>query len=202
MAGGVRNVHRITPEWLAGVVTYYEKHGLKKTAEHYSVAEAQARRYLARAADEGLFSGELPHAVSHPKTASNGDRAHYAVARKIGQYLDEVAAGIGSSNAIALGQTPGMPAWTKDPAQVRKAAEWHRERAGTEQGVKRLRTLQRVRDLEYAAEVLESEGEDETLEAYFIANAGEYAAANGIEYATFREAGVPARVLREAGIAR
>jgi hypothetical protein len=95
-----------------------------------------------------------------------------------------------------------VPAWTKDPETVRTAAAWLRERVTKEQGVKRLRTLQRVRDLEYAAELLEEEPEADSLEAYFIANAREYAEANGIEYATFREVGVTAKVLREAGITR
>jgi hypothetical protein len=204
MADGVRNVHRITPEWLAGVVTYYEKHGLAKTAAHYSVAESQARRYLVRAQSEGLYAGEIPQAVSHPKTArsSNGRADSIGVGRKLGQYLDEVAAGRSGSDAVALGQIPGVPAWTKDPETVRTAAAWLRERVTKEQGVKRLRTLQRVRDLEYAAELLEEEPEGDSLEAYFIANARAYAEANGIEYATFREVGVTAKVLREAGITR
>jgi len=102
---------------------------------------------------------------------------------------------------VALGQIPNLPAWTKEPEQVRAAAEWLRTRATEEQGVKRLKTLQRVRDLEYAAETLELEPE-ESLEAFFIANAKEYADATGIEYATFRDVGVPARVLKAAGIAR
>src|SRR5215467_3890272 len=201
MAGGVRNVHRITPEWLAGVVTYYEKHGLAGSAKHYSVSPMQIRKYLSRATDEGLYSGELPSVSGTHARKSNGQAHPLGVSRKLGLYLDEVDAGGGGSDAVALGQIPNLPAWTKEPEQVRAAAEWLRTRAAEEQGVKRLKTLQRVRDLEYAAETLELEPE-ESLEAFFIANSKEYADATGIEYATFRDVGVPARVLKAAGIVR
>lgn len=201
MANGVRNVHRITPEWLAGVVTYYEKQGLAKSASHYSVSPAQIRKYLSRAADEGLYAGELPTISGSHARSSNGKGHPLGTSRKIGAYLDEVAEGRGGVEAVALGQIPKLPAWSRDPAQVRKAAEWLRDRAAKEQGVKRLRTLQRVRDLEYAAEELEAEPAD-SLEGFFIANAAEYAQAAGIEYATFRDVGVPARVLKAAGITR
>src|SRR5262245_32116368 len=203
MAGGVRNVHRITPEWLAGVVTYYEKHGLAKSAAHYSVAEMQVRKYLQRAQGAGLYEGELPSVTgTHARAKRNGKGSYsFSNARKLGAYLDEVAEGRGGSEAIALGQIPGVPAWSKDPEVVRQAAAWLRERASSEGSLKRVRTLQRVRELEYAAEELELEPE-ESLESYFIAHAREWAEGAGIEYATFREVGVSARVLKAAGITR
>lgn len=40
------------------------------------------------------------------------------------------------------------------------------------------------------------------LEAEFVASAASYAARKGISYTAFREVGVPASVLRDAGIAR
>ena len=41
-----------------------------------------------------------------------------------------------------------------------------------------------------------------TLEAAFVEHAGSYSERKGISYAAWREAGVPADVLRRAGISR
>jgi len=83
-----------------------------------------------------------------------------------------------------------------------RSKEWYQQRIealrakmttdGVSQ-VSKLRMLQQVRDFERKA----SDAEDPTQE--FVAIAGTYSDLHRIEYETWREMGVPARVLKEAG---
>jgi hypothetical protein len=71
-------------------------------------------------------------------------------------------------------------------------------------GVARLQTLQNLRDLEAKKAAIEkqnvSKDELKELEADFIDAAAEYGDSKGIDYQTWRQAGVPAAVLKKAGI--
>ena len=67
---------------------------------------------------------------------------------------------------------------------------------------KELDLLQRRRDLQRELDTLGDGSELETLEADFVAVAAEYGERKGIEYATWREIGVPAATLKKAGISR
>lgn len=69
--------------------------------------------------------------------------------------------------------------------------------------IKRLLLNQEIIDLEERKKQVEAEAEmsDPTIyEAGFIEHAGAYAEANGISAKDFRAMGVPAKVIREAGI--
>jgi hypothetical protein len=68
--------------------------------------------------------------------------------------------------------------------------------------LQRIHLIQSRRDLEQRlAAIGESSGDDmPTLEAAFVEVAAEYGQRKGIDYATWREAGVPADVLQRAGI--
>lgn len=68
--------------------------------------------------------------------------------------------------------------------------------------IKRLLLLQERRDVEAAIEALQAESDVESTEEAFISNAASYGARKGIQYATWREFGVSADVLRRAGIVR
>lgn len=71
----------------------------------------------------------------------------------------------------------------------------------TAEGVQRLQLLQRREDLQRLA--LEAvPQEDEALVEAFIEVAAVYGERKGISYSTWREVGVPAEVLRRAGIKR
>ena len=71
-------------------------------------------------------------------------------------------------------------------------------------GAARVELLQRRRDLQDEVERLEQDGgvDLDTLKEGFIRHGREYAERKGISYQTFREFGVPAAVLKEAGIPR
>ncbi len=68
--------------------------------------------------------------------------------------------------------------------------------------LQRVHLIQERRDLEHRIEARSAESGDDlpTLEAAFIEVAAEYGERKGIDYATWREAGVPADVLQKAGI--
>lgn len=68
--------------------------------------------------------------------------------------------------------------------------------------VKRLELMQDRRDIEAQLADLQAEPDMSSVEAGFVAHAANYAARKGIQYATWREAGVAAELLTRAGISR
>jgi hypothetical protein len=68
--------------------------------------------------------------------------------------------------------------------------------------LKRLHLIQQRKSIE--SRLVEGEGGEDisSLEGAFVQAAVEYGARKGIDYATWREAGVPADVLRRAGVHR
>jgi hypothetical protein len=68
--------------------------------------------------------------------------------------------------------------------------------------VKRLELIQRRLDLEDRLAEEQDLPDLETLEAEFVAVAADYASRKGITYTAFRELGVPASALKQAGIPR
>lgn len=67
---------------------------------------------------------------------------------------------------------------------------------------KRVELIQRRLDLERKLIDLEDEPDVDALQASFVTAAKDYSERKGISYTAWREAGVPAAVLREAGIPR
>lgn len=74
--------------------------------------------------------------------------------------------------------------------------------SGSLKPMKRLETLQAVRDIDAQLEALQAEPDMTAVEAGFVEHAASYGARKGIAYATWREFGVPADVLNKAGISR
>jgi hypothetical protein len=68
--------------------------------------------------------------------------------------------------------------------------------------LQRLQLIQLRKDIEAAAETEDDPAEGERLRKAFVKAARPYSKSKGISYATWREIGVPADVLREAGITR
>src|SRR5438270_13940213 len=68
--------------------------------------------------------------------------------------------------------------------------------------IERLGLVQLRHDLEAAAQDDDDPAEGERLRKQFVKHARAYSRAKGIGYAAWREVGVPADVLREAGITR
>ena len=68
--------------------------------------------------------------------------------------------------------------------------------------IQELELIQERRDLEVELAGLEAKTDLSRVEQGFVKAAKPYAARKGISYASFREIGVPAEVLRKAGITR
>jgi hypothetical protein len=66
----------------------------------------------------------------------------------------------------------------------------------------RLELIQRRLDLENRLAAEHDQPDLDRLQDAFVAVAADYAARKGITYTAFRELGIPAKVLKEAGIAR
>lgn len=95
----------------------------------------------------------------------------------------------------------GRPA---DPSQVQERLDTVLQQLVAANPLTRVMLIQERMNLE--AELAAITGEDaepfEALEAAFIEHAADWAARKQVTYAALRESGVPARVLRLAGIAR
>lgn len=68
--------------------------------------------------------------------------------------------------------------------------------------LKRLHLIQQRKSLEMRLAAGDGGEDISALESAFIEAASEYGSRKGIDYATWREAGVPAEVLRRAGVHR
>ncbi|MDJ0960446.1 MAG: hypothetical protein QNJ88_07290 [Acidimicrobiia bacterium] len=121
-------------------------------------------------------------------------------------HKDALAEGRRQSRAIkqyleALGsRRPGRPV-TPDSIRAR-IARIDEKLANENDPLKRVDLHQAKLDAQAALHNAESAADIEALEAGFIANAGPYSARKGISYAAWREVGVPATVLKKAGIGR
>ncbi len=102
-------------------------------------------------------------------------------------------------NAIDQPKRRGRKVSVDDLRRRRTQAE---AEAQTGSGAARLKALQSVRDLDarIAAEEASDSVDIDALQAAFVSVAAEYGESHGIEYPTWRSAGVPAEVLKAAGI--
>jgi hypothetical protein len=67
---------------------------------------------------------------------------------------------------------------------------------------KRVELIQRRLDLEEQLVAMQEEADLDALEKGFVAAAAEYSERKGISYTAWREAGVPAATLKQAGVRR
>lgn len=126
------------------------------------------------------------------------------VTNGIGRYLDEVEAGaVNGKRTVHLGALKGFPQSTDDPEVVARAIKEVQARAQEGTAIERLRRTQRVLNLTRALDELTAATEDTgEAQAFFIKHALAWATEHGIGYSAFRAMGVPAAVLREAGMSR
>lgn len=95
---------------------------------------------------------------------------------------------------------PGRPV---TPDSIRQKIESLEEKIGTEPDpLKRLEYRQSRLDAEDALESAEASENLDELEAEFISVAKSYSDRKGLNYSVWRDEGVPAKVLKEAGIPR
>ncbi len=95
---------------------------------------------------------------------------------------------------------PGRPVTAES---VRKRIEAINERLETEEDpLKQVELRQELLDAEATLKEIESKEDLEELEKAFIEAAKSYSERKGISYTAWRQVGVPARVLKAAGIPR
>jgi len=122
--------------------------------------------------------------------------------RIVGNYLRDIREGV-ASGMVQLGQMEGFKGSTSDPKVVRAAAEKLAARADeTTSVLVELKLRERVRQLHEAAAMLDDVAHGQSSRDLFIEYGAQWADENGISYETFREMGVPADVLKQAGITR
>jgi hypothetical protein len=91
----------------------------------------------------------------------------------------------------------------RTPESVKKQLATVQESIKTASGARRLELIQQRRDLEVEMAGMQAGGPDlSALEKEFVKSAKSYSDRKGITYGTWREFGVPAEVLRKAGIGR
>lgn len=123
----------------------------------------------------------------HKEAMAKGRRAATAV----GAYIE------------ALGTAKPARRRHLTPDQIEEQLVAARAAVGDESGTRKLAAAQHVVDLERRLVEATIPGPDfDALEAAFVEWAPYYAASKGISYAAFRATGVPAAVLKRAGISR
>lgn len=121
------------------------------------------------------------------KAAIASGRAEGAVVRR---YLESL-------------QQKGRPGRRIDPERTRaRLAELDKKISASDDQLTRLDLVQTKLDLEAKLADLSAQQDSTALEAEFAEVAKSFAARKGIGYAAFRAVGVPAAVLKRAGIAR
>ena len=132
-----------------------------------------------------------------PRTMTDEHKAALAEGReqgrKVGAYLQALDAA-----------APKKRGRRRTPDSIRTRLEAIGKDFESATALKRLELAQERRDLE--AEMAALEGDSpidlDALRADFVASAKDYAERKGISYAAFREVGVPADALKDAGIPR
>lgn len=89
----------------------------------------------------------------------------------------------------------------KSPEVIERRLGEAKAKVPTSTGLRRLQAVQKVRNLERELAILSPNGSIEQYEKDFIASAKSYSQKNNIDYGSWRAVGVPARVLKKAGIA-
>jgi len=90
----------------------------------------------------------------------------------------------------------------RTPDSVRKRLAAIEKELPESAGTRRLEMMQERRDLNTELAVMAVKTDMNAVEKGFVKAAKEYSESKGISYSTWREAGVPADVLRRAGITR
>lgn len=163
----------------------------RKTATKRAPRKAAARK-----------AGRQPGPLSPEAKASQGEKMTRT--KTVSRYLQFLADGGTGDGAITItGVGDAKYKKTTDPVEIQEAIV--RERAKLQEmpiGAKRLVALQKIRDMEAAFDRLVDSPNGASPEAAFVEVARAYSDENGIDYGTWRDAGVPARVLKLAGIER
>ena len=94
------------------------------------------------------------------------------------------------------------PGRRRTPENMRKRIAAIENEIDAAKPLQRLHLTQEKTDLESKIEAAEAVADISAFEDEFVAEARDYGEANGINYSTWRTIGVPAAVLKRAGISR
>lgn len=126
---------------------------------------------------------------THRKALAKGRRQ----AKVVRDYLD----------ALEADSNKGSPGRPSDPDAVReKIADYDKRIEEEDDPLRRVELIQKRMDSEDHLRDLEATPDVESHEEEFVRVAKEYSERKGITYSAWRELGVPASVLKEAGIPR
>jgi hypothetical protein len=129
-----------------------------------------------------------------PRQMSDEHKAALAKGREQGRAVREYLA------ALEQERKPGRKV---DRGTIEKRISEVQQRVDEEPDpAKRVELIQRRLDLEEQLIAMEDEVDLGALEEGFVAEAAEYSERKGISYTAWREAGVPAAALKQAGIRR
>ena len=132
--------------------------------------------------------------AAKPRTMSDAHKAALAEGRELGravrQYLE------------ALDSTKPQRGRRRTPDSVRKRLAKLPDEIATADAAKRVSLIQERIDLERELAELSNSTDIAALETGFVAAAKRYSEIKGLSYAAWREAGVPAAVLKAADIRR
>jgi hypothetical protein len=179
-----------------GSITVDKKSGRYITTLRSRYAGTYETEDEAHAALDALIeSGEIP-AAGRARTKSAVPRGD---ANAVAEYLTALAGNGRITRAVQLGALgKGLPQSTDDPAVVEQAIEHIQQRMPDLTRLQQLHAQQRIIELRRAAASLDGGN----LTDRFVQVARAYGEANGIEYAAWRAMGVPAAVLKQAGVER
>lgn len=187
---------RVTDDDLVKIWEAYQAGGYGAVDKLTGFTRSYVRALVARA--RLIAEGSAPK-VQGEKPSS------VTVTRSIGRFIAECqrVALNGKSGSVSLGALPGFPSHTSDPKILEKAIGHYQARlASPITTIQEIKIRQRIMDLRAAMERLSYEPADDRDRAIFMAWGAAWARENGISYGAFREMGLSAEVLREAGITR
>ncbi len=128
-----------------------------------------------------------------PKTVTADQKLAMKEGRRDSGHIDAYL------KAIARPKPRGRPDRLDQLAQRLNKAQ---AEAASSEGIARLKSLQTAADLQHRIDSATAGNEEDTvaLESAFVDVAARYSERHGISYATWREAGVPASMLKRAGV--
>lgn len=189
---------RLTDERKAEVLAMANEGGPEAVAKAYGYSLGYATQLATKC---GYRKPGAANRGAYTKERADATRITKAVAR----YLDQCREhGANGKPGVWLGSLKGYPARTSDPETVAAVIDLYQREVipALTSPVQELKARQRVmtlrRELERMRKV--SNGTADAAREDFVLVAADWAVTNGISYAAFREMGVPADVLREAGI--
>lgn len=100
----------------------------------------------------------------------------------------------------ALSEFDRLPGKPKSEEQLVSEIADLKTQEAEESGLRRVRVIQKLEDAEYRLKMLRLKDEIPELQKEFVAWGAEYAEQQGFSYDTLTTAGIPGKVLDEAGI--